>query len=152
MLPESKAGLLLRSIDEEDWGDIRRLRTFQSNHLLVRMRDDSGRLRPAQERAEILATHYEKVWAPSTSFLDDGRDPLFGAAIIYDGDFTPTELREVRKKIKKNKVAGTDDIPSELILLLLSFPQGFTLVLSLMCQMLQGDSQNLYVMNLTSVQ
>ena len=140
MLPESKAGLLLRSIDEEDWGDIRRLRTFQSNHLLVRMRDDSGRLRPAQERAEILATHYEKVWTPSSAWEHDGRDPLFGAAIIDDGDPTPTELREVRRKIKKNKVAGTDDIPNEIILLLLSFPQGFDLVLSLMCQFLRSES------------
>ena len=123
---KAKRAFLLRSINEEDWRGIRRLRPFRPNH--TRMRDETGRLRPAQERAEILATQYEKVWTPNSAWQDDGRDPLFGAAIIEEGDFTPAELRAVRKKIKRNKVSGTDEIPNEIILLLLSFSQGFTLV------------------------
>ena len=65
---------------------------------------------------------------------------MFGAAIIDEGDFTLAELRAVRKKIKGNKVSGTDEIPNEIILLLLSFSQGFTLVLSLMNQMWRTES------------
>ena len=124
---KAKRAFLLRSINEEDWGGIRRLRPFRPNH--TRMRDETGRLRPAQERAEILATQYEKVWTPNSAWQDDGRDPLFGAAIIEEGDFTPAELRAVRKKIKRNKVSGTDEIPNEIILLLLSFSYYIILLL-----------------------
>ena len=90
----AKKNFLLRSVNEENWAGIRRLKPFRANH--TRIRDEGGRSRPAQDRAEILATHYEKVGTPDVAWCDADRNPISGAAFISDEDFTPTELRAVK--------------------------------------------------------
>ena len=93
---------MLRSVNEEDWAGIQRLKPFHANRPWIR--DEGGLSRPAQDRAEILTIHYEEVWTPEVDWNDAGRNPLFEAAFFSDEDFTPMELRAVEKRIKRGKV------------------------------------------------
>ena len=98
----------------------------------ISIKDSEGKLKPIQDRAEIIARYYrDHQW--STADLPPPlppRQPLFPPADdLPTGVFVASELREVRPMLKTNKATGTGEIPNEIIRILLDDALGLVLVL-----------------------
>ena len=72
-------------------------------------------------------------WAPEQLPPLPDRPPLFPVATeLPTGVFTPAELREARPYMKSSKVTGTDEVPNEIIRIMLEDALGFLLILEML--------------------
>ena len=80
------------------------------------MKDPHGNLRSTAERAQIFTEHYQDAqWNKEDLDPLPERPPIHGPAPFGEGDFTPTEIRCRRRKPKKKRTSGPDDIKNELV-------------------------------------
>ena len=101
----------------------------------VRVQNEEGRPLAIQERSETIAQYYQNHQWHRDPFIPALRErpPLFEEARELPlGQFTAGELRAVRKKLKKGKMPGTDNISNDLLRIILDTDVGFDFVLRLM--------------------
>ena len=95
--------------------------------------DANGNSRILQDRAEVFATHYATAqWNTAELPALPDRPALFPHWDLPCGRFSPYELRQVRARLKKRKMHGTDFLSNEIICLVLDTDWGSSYILELM--------------------
>ena len=98
-----------------------------------RVFDANGNSRILQDRAEVFATHYATAqWNTAELPALPDRPALFPHWDLPCGRFSAYELRQVRARLKKRKMHGTDFLSNEIICLVLDTDLGFSYILELM--------------------
>ena len=128
----AKKAFFKKEVEEYDWEGVRRLRPLQVAQ--TRVKNVAGVVQPTANRAQTFAEHYrDKQWARDANLPPlPPRPALRPRATVTEGLFQPAELRRAKKEIKRDKESGTDEISSNFLLEILSTPEGFTIVLSIM--------------------
>ena len=100
----------------------------------LKIEDLDGRERSIHERACVLASYYEKrQWHTAHLPPLPHRPPRFPVVDeLPIGPFTAQEVRTDKKYLKKQKTPGTDDIPNEVLLILLNFEITFFIIVEML--------------------
>ena len=128
---KAKSEFLKTEVVENGWKGIQKLKPFSAAQ--TRIKDPAGQVQPTAQRAQTFANFYrDKQWARATLPNLPPRPCIAPPAALCEDLFQPSELRTAARKLKRRKVAGTDDISNDFLIEFLATAVGFTVVLSIM--------------------
>ena len=120
LIQKNKRTYMKHIVKTDQWLGAKYCKPFRTTP--VRVQNEEGRLLAIQDRSDTIAQYYQKHQWHRDPFLPELRDrpPLFDEARELPlGQFTQGELRAVRKKLKKGKMPGTDNISNDMLRVIL---------------------------------